>query len=266
MQITKENEPGLQKSFGTWYPLMRRFIETDQFSQIFATLRSEKQKGKNIYPIASEVFKSFELCSRHKIKALVILQCPYATVRQGTVIANGIPMDCSNIKPYQQPSLHNWYMGLETTYGFHPDNDLRCSLEYLLKEESVMLINSSLTVEESKPDTHMQLWEPFMRYFIEEVINKYNCGMPVVLIGSTAQRLENSFNPMCHHILKCEHMAAAAHQNREWKFNNMFEWCNQIIRANNGPREEIQWLRKKSEPVRKHVVADAGPDMSDVPF
>lgn len=266
MKITKDNELKFEKQFGSFFPLFRRFIETEEFDKIFAFLKSETAKGKQIIPVAADVFKSFEYTNRHKMKALILLQCPYATKNHDKIISNGIPMDCSNIAPYQQPSLHQWYQGLEKAYGFHPDNDLRCNLEYLLKEEGVMLLNCSLTVEQDKPDSHMELWKPFMKFFIEEIINRFTCGLPIVLVGTTAQQYESAISPMCHHVLKVEHPAFAARENREWRTKECFQWINNIIRQNNGPEHEIQWMRLKSDPVRKHIVSDPGPEDFSLPF
>jgi uracil-DNA glycosylase len=243
MKIT----PAIEKSFGDWVPVMRNFIESPEFDKIFAFLKSETGKGKKILPAASEVFKSYRLCSRHKVRAIAILQCPYATLRNNIMIADGIPMNCKNIHPYTQPSLYQWWQAIEKTYGFDPDMDQRTDLSFLLEEEGVLLINSAETVELQKVDSHSQLWEPFTRYVIEEVLNKFTCGLPIVLMGTQAQKFEKYINPLCHHVLKVEHPAAASYANREWDYKDMFEWCNKIIEANNGPEYRINWMRKKGE-------------------
>ena len=50
-----------------------------------------------------------------------------------------------------------------------------------------------------------------------------------------------------HHVLKVEHPAAASHQNRKWNTNNLFNWVDKIIEANNGPSERIRWYRIKGD-------------------
>jgi uracil-DNA glycosylase len=250
MQITEK----LSQQFGTWLELFRPFIESEAFDKIFGVLKASTKAGKEIYPKSAEVFKSFELCDRHKMKALILLQSPYPTKRNGVVVANGIPMDCSNIAPYQQPTMWQWYQAMEEQYGFDPFNDLRCDLSYLLQEEHVMLLNSSLTIEAGKPDSHAQLWEPFMKYFFEEIIDKYYKGLPIVLIGKPAQVYEKYIMPISHYIKKVEHPAAASYQNRAWKHEQLFTWINDILKKNNGAEYKVEWFRKKG--VEVNLVKD----------
>lgn len=241
----------------TWWPVLQKFIESEQWDGIFRHLKMRSKQVK-IIPSSGEIFKSLQLCDRQKIKAVIVLQCPYATYREmnkvPVQIANGIPMDCSNTAPYMQPSLFQWWQAVEKTYGFNPDNDLRCDLSYLLEEEHVLLMNSAWTVEKDRVDSHAQLWEPFTRYLLEEVIGKLTCGIPIVLVGTQAQKYEKYLNPLCHPVLKVEHPAAASYANRDWIYGDMFRWINGIIRSNNGRGEEIQWLRKKGEPKRDNTL------------
>jgi len=243
----------VKDQFGDWAPLMKDLIESEIFNNLYRFLKAEKAKGREILPKSDEVWKSLRLCSRHKVRAIILLQCPYATKRDGVTISNGIPMDCSNIAPYQQPSLYQWYQAIENQYGFDVDGDLRCDLSYLLKEEHVLLLNTSNTVEALKVDSHAQQWAPVMQWFIENVINKYLNGIPVVLVGTQAQKFEKYLNPLANPIKKVEHPAAASYANRDWKHEDMHLWCNKIIEGNNGREHIIKWTRKKSdiEPIPK---------------
>ena len=256
----------LKEQFGTWLELFRPFIESEAFDKIFSTLKATTKAGKEVYPASSEVFKSFRLCDRHKMKALVLLQCPYATKRQGVVVASGIPMDCSNIAPYEQPTLYQWYQALEEQYGFDPFNDLRCDLTYLLQEEHVMLLNSALTVEAGRPDSHAQLWEPFTKFFFEEIVDKYYRGIPVVFVGKTAQAYEKYIMPISHYIKKVEHPAAAAYADRKWRHDNVHTWLNEILEKTNGPDHKVNWFRKKDVEVKVYNPAPDTTTVQDCPF
>ena len=241
----------VEKQFGSFAPMMRELIESEMFDNIFRQLKACSSSGRIVCPVAADVFKSFRLVDRHKVKCLFILQDPYPTFRNNKMIADGIPLSCSYTAPYEQPSLHMFHQQLEKEYGFHPDNDLRCDLSYLLEEEHVLMLNSGLTCEKDKSGSHQEIWLPFMQWFIEHVVNKYYSGLPVVMCGTSAQKLEKYMTPMLHQILRIEHPVAAAYQNRSWKADGVFEWVNQIIVANNGEGERIQWLRRKSEPVQE---------------
>lgn len=234
--------------FSSWAPLFKSFIEGDELNKVFGFLKSETAKNKRVFPDSKLVFKSFVECPREKMKVLIISQDPYnTTTKDGNIIADGIPMSCV-LTGKLQPSLSNFYEEAELQCGgFDPDIDYRPDIGYLLREEGVMILNSSLTVEMLKSGSHEAIWSRFMQFFIEEIVNIYYKGLPIVLLGSQAQKLEKYINPMLHYILKVEHMAAAAHQNRRWYSQDMFLWINRILEANSDPESKVRWLRTKGE-------------------
>lgn len=244
MKVTEN----IKNSFNTWLPVMEKFIVSPEMDKLFAFLKSETIKGKSVLPESKNLFKVFELCPRDSVKCIIIEQDPYNTkTKDGKVIASGIPMDCS-LTGKLQPSLSTFYEAAEEQLGgFNPMIDLRADNSYFVREEGVLLLNSALTVEYLKPGSHEYNWVPFMQYLIEEVINVFYRGLPVVLLGTQAQKLEKYINPMIHHILKVEHPAFAARENRKWRSQDMFLWINNIIKQNNGPEHQIKWLRLQGE-------------------
>lgn len=236
----------IRDKFGTWTDVMAPYIQSEEFDNIMKFLKGEAQRGKVICPTSKDTFKSFAKCNRYKMKAIMIFQDPYPTFRESTMIADGIPLSCSYTK-YHQPSLYQFWSSLEDSYGFSPDHDLRNDLLYLLQEEHVMMINAGLSCEKDKSGSHNTQWNSLMKYWLEEVIGKLYSGLPIVLSGVTAHKLEAYINPMIHHIKKIEHPVSASYQNREFKYDNCYKWINNIIGANNGPQEKIQWLRRKNQ-------------------
>lgn len=244
MQITDK----IRSQLGSWCDLFAPFIQSEQWDKIFTTLKTLSMNKRTVIPKSSDVFKSFELCDRHKVKAIVILMDPYpSTTKEGEIIADGVPMSCKNTGK-MQPTLELWYEGMEQSIvGFDPDFEKRLDTSYLLSEEGVLLLNSCLTCEKDKPGSHVDLWTPFMKFFIEEIVNKYYSGLPIVLCGAQAQKLEKFIAPMLHYTLKVEHPVAASYGNRLWKHEDCFRWVNEIIRQNNGDTEIPKWYRKKSD-------------------
>jgi uracil-DNA glycosylase len=242
MQVTDK----IRQRLGTWTDLFVPFIESPTWDGIFDKLFAINAKGRQIIPKSEDVFKSFELCDRNKLKAVVILMDPYPSLtNDNKMIANGVPLSCAG-KDKMQPSLEIWYSGMdESLFGFNPNLDKRLDNSYLLVEEGVLMLNSSLTCEVNKPGSHLDIWTPFMQYFIEEILNKYYSGLPIVLCGAQAQKLEKFISPLLHYIKKIEHPVAASYANRAWKHDNMFSWCNQIITSNNGEEFVIKWHREK---------------------
>lgn len=243
MQITDK----IKAQLGSWWPMFLPFIESSKWDDIFTNLKMQSQAHRIIIPKSPDLFRSFEYTDREKLRAIIVLMDPYPSFKNDVMIADGVPMSCKNTG-ILQPSLELWYGGIENSYlGFEPDMDMRPDNSYLLKEEHVMLLNSSLTVEKDKVGSHTALWTPFMKFFFEEIINKYYKGLPIVLCGEKAQKMEKYIMPMLHYIKKVEHPVAASYANRSWNYEDVFKWINNIIRQNSGAAEEIRWYRKRGE-------------------
>jgi len=251
MQITKQNETKFESQFGTWFSLMRRMIESDTFDQIFAFIKGEVGKGKKVMPVSADLFKSFELCDRYKLKAVMLFSCPYTTLHDGKMIADGVPLSCKNISPHLQSPLSAWYNAIEHSYEFHPDNDISGNIDWLLIEEHILMLNTSLTVEQGKPDSHAAYWTPFIQWFIEEILNKMYRALPIVLCGPHAQRFEKYINPLNHHILKIEYPGSGT--GKLWEYKDCFKWINEIIKGNNGVEHEVQWMRKVGQTKKESI-------------
>lgn len=243
MQITDR----IKEQLGSWWSLWVPFIESPEWDKIFIFLKSESGKGKILIPKAPDLFRSFEYTDREKMRALIILMDPYPTFKGDIMVADGCPISCANTSVLQ-PSLQLFYEAVESLYaGFDPDMEYKPDNSYLLKEEHVMLLNSSLSVQKDMVGSHTAIWQPFMQFFIEEIINKYYRGLPILLLGTSAQKLEKYINPMLHHIIKAEHPAAAAHGNRSWNHLECLKIIDRIVQDNNGSSEAIRWYRRKNE-------------------
>lgn len=241
MKITE----AIEKQFGGWTRLLKPWIEdSGELEKVYAFLKSQVQAKRVVIPKSADVFRSLALCPPESVRAIIFLMDPYPSItKEGVMVADGVPLSCVNTG-YLQPSLELFYQAIENDYlGFEPSMDYRPDNSYLLTEEGVLLINSSLTTEKDKPGIHAQNWLPFMQYLIEDVINKYMRGLPIVMCGAQAQKLEKYINPLIHHIRKVEHPAAASHQNRAWNHDGIFKWIDNIARGSNG--YGITWYRKK---------------------
>lgn len=239
----------VKDQFGSWGVVMKKFIESDKFDDIFRYLKHQsKDLKKTVIPASKDLFKSFQVCDRTQLRAIVVLMDPYPSFKKidgiETMVASGIPMDCSNTD-ILQPTLDMWYDAIADCHELDPDMDMRKDLTYLLEEQHVLLLNSSLSVEKDKPGSHAATWAPFMEYFFTELDNWVR-GVPIVLCGKQAQQYEKYINSKKHYILKVEHPMAAKYAQRQWDYKNMFHWINEIIKKNNGESEGIEWYPKKT--------------------
>ena len=237
----------LREQLNTWATALQPLIESEAFNNIINTLRADVQNKKTIIPASSDMFQVFAKCDMQKVKAIVCLMEPYSILYNGKM-CNGVPLDCSN-QGISSSVLDSWYTALEQSYGFKVDMDQTLDMSYLL-EEGVLLINSALTVVKDAPGSHIALWRPFMELFWGMVNKKFR-ALPIVLIGTQAQKYEHVIDQNVHYVLKVEHPMAAITANRKlWDFGNLFRWCNEIIEKVNGVESLIQWWKwKQSIPV-----------------
>lgn len=225
----------VKAQLGEWAPKFQPFIESESFDSIFRSLKDYSREGRTICPQAKDVFRTFRETPYKDLKAIFILQDPYPWIKNGVMVADGIPMSCSYTKVCQ-PSLELFYQGIEDDLGIEVPR--QPDLSYLSKQ-GILLLNSSLTVELNKPGSHKGLWDPFMKYLIEEVINYYNTGTCYVSFGKQALPIAKMILPFMHWGFEVEHPAAAAHKERKWDHQKIFSKINKVVKDNNN--EKINW-------------------------
>lgn len=247
MEVVEEKRLEYEKfkdAFGEWAPKFKPFIEGKEMWDIYQTLKSDSMR-ETIVPKSSDTFRAFRTTKPADLKVVFYLMDPYPRkYKDGTFQATGIAMDCSNSPDKKiQPSLENWYGAIENEINNNNDphsKDQRVmrspSLEYL-HEQGVMLLNTDLTCKLNKTESHKGLWEPFQKYFLEEVVGA-DTGIIYVLCGKSSLRMEKYINPFCK-IYKLTHPAAASHTHTDWDSKHVFTNINTILKDRNG--FQIYW-------------------------
>lgn len=241
MTKTKLNKEHFKERMGEWWKYFEPlFDKTDVMEELFDHLKT-LGLTKRICPESKNTFRSFQTMSPKNLKAIFVALDPYPTIKNKVVIANGIAMDCSNTG-ILQPSLEKWYEGIEGEYSDGMDLQMvkDPSLEFFINQ-GVMFFNTALTVEQGKTGSHTELWQNFMKYFYYEVMNTFT-GMIYILAGKESHKMEKWIDPLANYIFKIEHPSFAARQYREWKTEGIFKKINYILRNNNGPESEINWI------------------------
>lgn len=132
----------------------------------------ELYNSGTVYPIKEYVFRVFEM-DVNEIKVVLLGQDPYHSPGQAHGLSFSVP---SNVKI--PPSLKNIYKELklefpERNYDFENKTG---NLEKWFYNEKIFLLNSSLTVIEGKPGSHMKIWEDFTNNVIKYISeNNNNC-------------------------------------------------------------------------------------------
>jgi len=221
----------------SWHAKIRPFIESEECDNIYAFLKSESKKGKKIAPQSIHLWRCFKETSLDDLKVVIVGMAPYHTFKDGLPLADGLLMGCS-ITNKLQPTLDNFYQGLEEelyqglNINYIPNPDVS-----YLANQGVLMINASLSVEMNKAGGHLPIWEPFIKYLFEHIINV--TGVPIIFLGKDASNYTKYVGPLCKSFV-LSHPASAAYQKTKWSTEEVFTRVDEILESSNG--FGVQWM------------------------
>ena len=160
-------------------------------------LSCEYATTNNIFPDISLIFNCFNYFNVEDIKCIIVGQDCYHT----RDVANGLCFSHSQQKNNKlQPSLRNIFKELQRTeHVVRKESDLSD-----WAQQGCLLLNMSLTVLEGKPNSHSNIWNPFMNAVIKWISE--NCeNVCIMLWGNFAQTTEIYFRNTNNIILKAGH-------------------------------------------------------------
>ena len=186
----------LEKS---WKEALKDEMSTSYFKDLMVYVEQQYVlTGDRIFPKKSELFQALNLCPLDNVKVVILGQDPYPT--KG--FAHGL---CFSVEETVFPfpkSLNNIFKELESDTGkpIHANGNLR-----RWAEQGVLLLNTVLTVEEGKPDSHAgKGWERFTDAVLS-VINQEQTEIVYLLWGSKAQTKAEKLDAQRNLILKTVH-------------------------------------------------------------
>ena len=213
----------------SWASLLEGEFNKDYFRQIRNFIK-EQYKTKAIFPPEKLIFNAFNLTSVNSVKVVVIGQDPY----HGEGQANGLAFSVSKgIKI--PPSLLNIYKELKS--DINKDIPNNGCLEAWAKQ-GVLLLNSVLTVQSGKANSHKDIgWEKFTENIIS-LISKKKTNLVFLLWGNYAHKKENLIESNNHLILKSVHPSPLSAYNGFFGSKH-FSKTNKFLKKNN--IKEILW-------------------------
>lgn len=218
----------LKDKLGDWYDPLKFKITDTIYDKIY---EAAKQYSKTeCYPEPKNIFRAFEETSYKNLSVVILGQDPY---HDGN--ATGLCFDCKNKVTPSMRSIQDAYQDYNP-YHFNTDI-LEGKIDYWSKQ-GVLLLNTALTVEKGKPNSHKKYWDDFTIEVIK-AINKKEDPVVFMLWGSQAQSYEQYIDTPPHTILKAEHPVAGKYQGRKWKHNDCFSKCNRLLLETSKP--QIQW-------------------------
>lgn len=172
------------------------------FCDVLVNKTNELRKTRNIFPPEDFVLYALEILPFEKVKVVILGQDPYHGEGQAHGLSFSVP---AGIKA--PPSLKNIFKEIEE--DIKPDggksiNDFSTDLSSWAKQ-GVLLLNSSLTVEEKKPGSHKNIgWAKLTDQIIEELSGQ-RTNLVFILWGAHALSKKKLINTNKHLILEAPH-------------------------------------------------------------
>ncbi|QJC36208.1 uracil-DNA glycosylase [Enterobacteriaceae endosymbiont of Donacia cincticornis] len=164
-----------------WKKFFQKEIKKKYFIKLIKKIYKDINNKKIIYPQKKYIFNIFKKINFNNLKVVILGQDPYYGINQ----ANGFAFSVMpNIKI--PPTLNNIYKAIK----FDIPNFIIPNHGYLINwvNEGVMLLNSILTVEKGKPQSHANIgWEIFTNNVIK-TINQYYKNIVFLLWGIYAKK------------------------------------------------------------------------------
>ena len=201
----------------TWTHVLGQEKKHPYFQSIMGFLQRERASGKIIYPSQSCIFNALKYTPYASVKVVILGQDPYHGPKQ----AHGLAFSVLRGTP-APPSLVNIFKELQAEFNIPipTSADLRP-----WAEQGVLLLNTILTVETGKPQSHANIgWQRFTDAVIRS-FNQHPSGIVFLLWGRYAQTKSALITHPRHHILKAAHPSPlSAHRG--------FMGCRHFIQAN----------------------------------
>jgi uracil-DNA glycosylase len=215
----------------SWKHVLKEEFEKEYLKKLASYLLSEEKKGISIFPPKDLIFSAFNHTPFEKVKVVILGQDPYHGINQ----ANGLAFSV-NQGVVIPPSLKNIFKELHLEYPDfrHPTHgDLS-----QWADQGVLLLNATLTVENSKAGSHQnQGWEHFTDKVIQ-VLSQKRTGIIFLLWGKFAQAKSKLIDLNKHEILTASHPSPLSAYNGFLGCNH-FKKTNEILEK--AGKDQINW-------------------------
>jgi uracil-DNA glycosylase len=219
-----------EEYFGRWLDVIDRDELFKVTKQIYALY-----KTKSCEPAYTDIFKSFNITPYDKLKIVSLGMDPYNQHGVSTGIAFANRKSVVKLSPSLE-ILKEAIIDFEIPHSlitFDP------SLEEVSKQ-GVLLLNSALTVETNKTNSHTHIWRPFISSLLRN-LSAYNPGLIYVLWGNVAKSFESFINKN-NIVFKMPHPAYYARTNTKIP-HSFFVELNNIVYHHFGTK--IEWFKEE---------------------
>lgn len=219
-----------------WDELLESEFQKDYYKKLRSFLITEYRE-KTIFPDMHDIFTALKLTSYKDTKVVILGQDPYHGRGQSHGLAFSVKKDVRI-----PPSLRNMFKELKDDLGLPiPDNG------YLKKwaEEGVLLLNTSLTVRESQPNSHSKIGWEILTDRIIQLLNEREDPLVFILWGNNAKSKEKYITNKNHFIIKSVHPSPLS-ASRGFFGSKPYSKTNTFLK--NIGAEEIDWKIENIKP------------------
>lgn len=202
-----------------------------------------------VFPKFTDIFSFTNYCSPKDIKVICIGQDCYhqlyhdktegRMLPQATGLAFSVPSNCPI-----PPSLVNIFDNMYR-YKHITEKPKDGNLEYLAYQ-GILLLNTSLTVEKSKPNSHQYIWSKFTNELIK-ILTDEIANLVIVLWGAKSyEKMDIIKNKNTHTFIISSHPSPLGFKNKMKTFNSFYDTdhfglINEALKKYN--KKEIKWQK-----------------------
>lgn len=204
-----------------WKRALENSFDSNYFSELDKKV-SNAYSQTSCYPELTKIFSAFEHCTPDEVKVVIIGQDPYHQKGQANGLAFSVAKEVAN-----PPSLQNIIKEVRSQYG-----DCKVESGDLTgwAKQGVLLLNASLSVEDSKPNSHRNLgWAGFTDRVID-YLSSTKKDLVFLLWGSFAHKKGRNINDQKHLVLKTGHPSPLSANRGFWFNNEHFKLTNAYLK------------------------------------
>lgn len=179
----------------SWDLVLHDEMQKSYFKYIKDFIKEERL-SKTIYPPAKDLFNAFRLTDFKDIKVVILGQDPYHGEKEAMGLSFSVRRGVRT-----PPSLRNIFKELKDDLKIErTDTDLSD-----WAKQGVFLLNTVLTVEKDKANSHKDIgWEIFTDFVIKQINDKLN-NVVFILWGRQARDKKRLITNPSHYIIESAH-------------------------------------------------------------
>lgn len=180
----------------SWKKPLKDEFDKPYYIELISFIEKE-YKSHTIFPPQQDLYRAFELTPFDKVKVIILGQDPYHGVDQANGLSFAVHEHIS-----LPPSLKNIFKEIESDLHISPlkNGDLT-----RWATQGVLLLNSTLTVQENTPGSHQKKgWETFTDTIIRK-LSQNREHLVFILWGNYAKQKRSLIDARKHCIIESAH-------------------------------------------------------------